>query len=328
MKNRREFLKNAATGALMLGSQGKFGLASVLGQHAKADPSRLVVASDPALHAKDGRPDEQRVLDLLDRAMTAYTGRDHAVEAWKRIIPRDKVNTVGLKPIATHLVLVLAIAERLQQAGVRAGNILVWERTAEELEAGGFTINTNPARIRCYGSDVAGFEDQVETWGVARVQLSKILTRECALVLNLPVLKDHADAGVTFAMKNMYGVIKMVDLKSLHTNICNPGIADVNCIPAIRDKVRLTIGDAISALYDGGPLFHPEHMWHPNALMVGADRVALDQAAWNMIERKRAEVGLPTLEAKGRAPRYIATAADARHQVGCNDLQRCGLMEV
>jgi len=79
MKNRREFLKNAATGALMLGSQGKFGLASVLGQHAKADPSRLVVASDPALHAKDGRPDEQRVLDLLDRAMTAYTGRDHAV---------------------------------------------------------------------------------------------------------------------------------------------------------------------------------------------------------------------------------------------------------
>ena len=39
--------------------------------------------------------------------------------------------------------------------------------------------------------------------------------------------------------------------------------------------------------------------------------MALDQTAWMILERKRAEAGLPTLEAAGRLPRYIATAADS-----------------
>ena len=38
----------------------------------------------------------------------------------------------------------------------------------------------------------------------------------------------------------------------------------------------------------------------------------MDHTAWQMIENKRAEAGMKTLEAAGRPPRYIATAADAR----------------
>ena len=47
-----------------------------------------------------------------------------------------------------------------------------------------------------------------------------------------------------------------------------------------------------------------------------------------MIERKRAEVGMPTLEAAGRPPRYIATAADAAHGLGVNDPKRINLVEI
>ena len=61
---------------------------------------------------------------------------------------------------------------------------------------------------------------------------------------------------------------------------------------------------------------------------VGEDRVALDTIAWEMIERKRTEVGLPTLEAAGRPPRYIATAADAAHSLGTNDPQRINRVEI
>jgi hypothetical protein len=61
---------------------------------------------------------------------------------------------------------------------------------------------------------------------------------------------------------------------------------------------------------------------------VGEDRVAVDQTAWQMIERKRAEVGVPTLEAAGHPPRYIATAADATHNLGTNDPKRMHLMEI
>ena len=35
-----------------------------------------------------------------------------------------------------------------------------------------------------------------------------------------------------------------------------------------------------------------------------------------------------TLEAVGRGPRYIATAADSAHQLGVNDPARIHLMEV
>jgi hypothetical protein len=105
-------------------------------------------------------------------------------------------------------------------------------------------------------------------------------------------------------------------------------VADLNCIPVVRQKVRFTIGDAISSVYDGGPGFHPEHLWQPNALIVGEDRVALDHTAWQMLERKRAEEGMPTFEAAGRPPRYIATAADVEHKLGVDDPQRIHLMEI
>ena len=333
LNNRRDFLKTAATGAVLLGAQGKVGFAGMLDEQTAAAKSKVVVARDAQLHGTDGQLNEKRVLDLLDRAITSYTGHDHPVTAWKHIVPMGKViglkvNCAGGKGISTHLALTLAICERLQQAGVKPGNILVWDQANEALESGGYTIRTDPSRIRCYGSDVSGYEDQIETSGMVRVRLSKILTRECEMVMNLPILKDHGCAGLTFAMKNMYGVIKMEDVGPMHVGNCNPAIADLHCIPAIRDKVRFVLGDAISALYEGGPLFRPEHMWHLNALIVGQDRVAVDQTAWSILERKRAEVGLPTLEATGRKPHYLATAADAAHQLGVNDPQRISLMEI
>ena len=331
MESRRDFLKTAATGALVLGSQSKLGLAAALDQHAQTGKSKVVLARDAALHGTGAQPDEKRVQDLLDRAIATYTGRDHPVEAWKRIVPVDKViglkvNGLGGKGISSHLALVLAVCERLQQAGVKPGNIVVWDRNARDLKACGLTISTDPSRIRCYGSDVSGYEEQQEAWGTARIRLSKILTRECGMVIGLPILKDHSEAGVTFAMKNMYGVVDRP--QDLHAGGCNPGVADLNCIPVVREKVRFTIGDAMTSVYDGGPGFHPERLWQPNALIVGEDRVAVDHTAWQMIERKRAEAGAPTLEASGRPPRYIATAADAAHRLGTNDPQRIHLMEV
>jgi len=331
MKSRREFIKTTATGALILGSQSKLGLAAMLDKQTDATKSRVVVARDAALHSPVGQLDDKRVQDLLDRAIAAFTGREKPAEAWKRIVPVGKVvglkvNGLGGKGISTHAALVLAICERLQQAGVKPSEIIVWDRNARDLEACGLTVSTDPNRIRCFGNDVGGYEDQPVSFGIANVKLAKILSRECEMVINLPILKDHQLAGVTFSMKNMYGVVQRPN--ELHPNGCNPGVADLNCIPTVREKVRFTIGDAMSSVYQGGPTFHPEHLWQPNALIVGEDRVAVDHTAWQMIERKRAEAGVPTLEAENRPPRYIATAADSDHRLGTNDPKRMHVMEI
>ena len=121
MKNRREFLKDAAAGAVVIGAQSKLGLAA-----AAAGKSKVVVARDAALHDASGQLNERRVQALLDRAIATYTGRDRAVEAWRRIVPVGKViglkvNGLGGKGISTHAALVMAVCERLQQAGVKAG---------------------------------------------------------------------------------------------------------------------------------------------------------------------------------------------------------------
>ena len=332
MKNRREFLKEAATGAVLLGTSAA---AEKLAFAAAAGKSKVVIARDASLHGTGTQPDEQKVLDLLDKAMAAYTGREKPIEMWNSIIPADilagktiglKVNGLGGRGISTHAALTLAVAERLQQAGVRAGNILVWDRGARDIAACGMTVNTDASRVRVYGNDVGGYEEEPVACGSVQIRLAKILTRECAMVINLPILKDHEMAGITFSMKNMYGVVDKPFL--LHGNKCNPSVADVNVIPIVRQKVCFTIGDAISSVYDGGPGFKPERLWYPNALVIGEDRVAVDHTAWQMIERKRAEVGVPTLEAVGRKPDYIAVAADAAHRLGTCDPARIRLMEV
>lgn len=336
MTSRREFMKEAATGAVLLGSQSGLALAAgILDKHADAGKANVVIARDPALHGAGTQLDEKRVQALLDRAIASYTGHEKPVDAWKQIVAQGhaqdkviglKVNGLGGKGIATHNSLIMAVAQRLQEAGVKPGNILVWDQNAHFLEACGMKVNTDSSRIRCYPSDTAGFEEEESSWGTARIRITKILTRECAMVINMPILKDHSMAGVTFALKNMYGVVDKP--QNLHAGGCNPGVADLNAIPVFREKIRLTIGDAMSSVYDGGPGFHPERLWYPNALIVGEDRVAMDHIAWGLLEKKRAEVGMPTFEAAGRPPRYIATAADAAHLLGVNDPKRINLVEI
>lgn len=331
MADRREFLKAAAAGAVLAGAESPLALAALEQGHGAR--ARVVVARDASLK---GVLNGGKVLALLDKAMASYTGRKNPAEAWRRVIPAQvlaggtiglKVNGLGGRGISTHGVLIAAVCERLQQAGVKPGNIVVWDRNARDLAACGQQINTGDrGRVRCYGSDVAGFEEQETACGAARVRLAKLLTRECAMILNLPILKDHGMAGMTFALKNMYGVVDQPRL--LHADHCNPGVADLNALPVVRAKVRLTIGDALTSVYHGGPVFHPEYLWYPNALVVGEDRVAVDRTGWQMLEARRKEAGLPTFESEGRAPKYIATAADAQHRLGTDDPRRIRRIEV
>ena len=180
--------------------------------------------------------------------------------------------------------------------------------------------------MQCYGTDRVDYEDDLSAWGSVGSRLSKILTRSSSVLINLPVLKDHDGAGVTIALKNMYGTIH--NPNKYHPNGCDPYVADLNMLPEIRSRMKLIVCDATTAMYEGGPGFKPEHSWKANSLLVSQDPVALDSTGWQMIERKRAEMGLKTLEADKRAPRYIATAADQEHRLGHCDPNRIAVVEV
>jgi len=328
--SRRSFLKASLTGAALLCAGGATE-ALAAAEIATGAKSRVVVARDPQLRGAGATVDFSRMAALLDRAMVAFSGREHPVDAWKKLVrPGEtvglKVNALGGRGISTNLQLVAAICGRLQEAGVKPGDIVVWDRTSEELERAGFHLAEGGDRVQCFGTDRVGYEQELAAYGSVGGRLSKILTQRCGVLINLPVLKDHDGAGVTIALKNMYGVIN--NPNKYHPNGCDPFVADLNMLPEIQSRMRLIICDATTAMYEGGPGYKPEHSWNANALLVSTDPVALDHTGWQMIERKRAEKGLKTLETEGRPPRYIATAADAAHRLGTNDPRKISVVEV
>jgi len=329
--SRRDFLKKCLTGAAVLRASGGMGLLATAEQEAALAKSRVVIARDPDLRSVGTTVDSRRMLSLLDRAMQALFDRDNPVEAWKKLVrPGEmvglKVNALGGRGFSSNLQLVEAICERLQGAGIRANDIVVWDRDSDEMAHAGFHVSTGGNRVQCFGTDRVDYEQELVTHGSVGSRLSKILTQRCQVLINVPVLKDHDGAGVTIALKNMYGVIH--NPNKYHPNGCNPYIADLNMLPEIRTKMRLTICDATTASYEGGPGYKPEFTWKNNALLLSQDPVALDYTGWQIIERKRAEKGLKTLEADSRAPHYITTAADAQHRLGTNDPRRIAVVEV
>ncbi len=262
--------------------------------------------------------------ELLDNAVMALLNRDDPVSAWEQIVhPGERV---GLKVNclagrgSTHIELVDHVAERLQQAGIKAKDILIWDRFNRDLEDGGFTIRESGNRIRCYGNDSVGFEYDLQVFGSAASRVSKIVTRQVDAIINLPLLKDHSIAGITCSLKNIFGAIH--NPNKFHIKHGDPYIADVNRYPALYGKVRLHICDALEAQYQGGPSFMPHWRWTFNGLLVATDPVALDYTGWQLIEKKRKEMGLPSLKEAEREPTYIATAADARHRLGINDPEK------
>jgi len=329
--SRRDFLKKCVTGAAVLRAAGKMPLLAAAEQAAVPGKSRVVVAHDAMLRSNGTTVDSSRVLSLLDRAMQSLFNVDHPAEPWKNLVrPGDtvglKVNTLGGRGMSSNVQLVEAICERLQEAGIKPQDIIVWDRYTDEMDHVGFHTSTADNRVQCFGTDHVGYEEDLAAFGKVGSRLSKILTQRTNVMINVPLLKDHEGAGVTIALKNMYGVIH--NPNKCHPNGCDPYVADLNMLPAIRTKMRLTICDATTACYEGGPGYKPQYAWQENGVIVSQDPVALDYTGWQIIERKRAEKKLKTLEGDGRLPRYIATAADAQHRLGTNDPRRIEVVEV
>jgi len=294
--------------------------------------SRIVIARDPTpLVSLSARPDPARLYQLVNEGMQRLTGADSPRKAWQQFVqPSDvvglKVNCLAGKGLSTSVQLVEAIVQSLQEAGVSAARIVIWDRHSDDLESAGFRVITEGRRPRCFGNDVGGYETELSAWGSAGSLLSSTLVRTCSVVINLPVLKDHGIGGVSIALKNFFGAIH--NPNKYHLNVCNPYVADVYMLPPIRNKVRLTICEAVVAQYEGGPPYMPQWCWPMSSLILGRDPVALDSVGWQIIEEKRKEKGLKPLATLGRSPAYIATAADKDHRLGTNDPARIEVVRV
>ena len=203
---------------------------------------------------------------------------------------------------------------------MRESRIIIWDRLDNDLERGGFKVVRGGGGVQCYGTNRTGYTRTVFEYGSVGSLISRILHDQCTAIINLPILKDHGIVGMSMALKNLFGAIN--NPNKYHEDVGDPYVADVNMLPDIRKKTRLTICDAITPQYEGGPPFMPQWAWRMDSLIAASDMVAMDHIGWGIIEEKRLEMGLSSLAESGREPTYIATAASVERCLGTNDPNR------
>jgi uncharacterized protein (DUF362 family) len=213
---------------------------------------------------------------MVDSSVTQLTGLTDAREAWAALFqPTEriaiKVNAFSNSTIWTHAPLVQALTDSLVEAGHPAEQIVIYDFTSNELKTAGYTVNQDGPGVRCYGTDShygKGFK--VET---VSTELSSILL-DCDALINIPVLKSHMIAAMTYALKNHYGTVRSPE--SLHYEI-DGKIAALNALPEIQGKTRLIVGDALQANLNyrsSWPYWEPD--WDGDSILMSFDPVAVD----------------------------------------------------
>ena len=351
---RRSFLKTAAMGTLTLGLGMKLKACRETGSRSLAaslqelpEKSRITLMRHDGAMTGEGTANGAVVQEMVDKAILRFTGKGSVSDAWKEFVSPDDV--VGIKVNAltrnnhpsTNPDLVNAIVRGLLKAGVPENNIIIWDRSWQELERAGYPLNTSDQGVRCFGTDSLGtyrgysiprvrslfrFNREAHRYGKVETKFSRIFADTCSALVNVPVLKDHRLSGITLCLKNMYGCINNPGM--LHDNGCDPYIADLNALPMIRAKTRLHVGDCLRVLYQGGTSGGSGYQWNYGGILLGTDPVALDYTGWRIIEEKRRAEGMASLEEEGRAPHYIHTAGDPLHRLGHNSPDRIVLEQI
>ena len=312
--SRREFLRLTAAGVGVLASGG------MIEKISAAEPSRVVLTHHPGVW--DGDVLVPEVLQqMLTASITALTGLDDAHAAWASLFdPREriaiKVNTIRDSNFWTHVPLVMAVAEALQEVGIPPERIVIFDRATHELENAGYPINRDGPGVRCYGTD----GNSTPGWTImdTAVELSAILL-DCDALINMPILKKHVYSGLTFAMKNHYGTFNRPS--SFHGSRIAWGIPELNALPPIRDRTRLIIGDALTVC----PL-HWGRAVIGDSILMSRDPVAHDTIGLQMLRELMAAEGLNSRAAAELADPWLENAAALG--LGTNDPANIELVEV
>jgi hypothetical protein len=268
----------------------------------------------------------EAIREMLDASITELTGLDDPIAAWAALFdPSEhvaiKVNTFRNSLIWTHVPLVMAVTECLQEAGVPGEQIVIFDYYTSELEEAGYPVNKDSPGVRCYGSDEAYTGD----WDVTgrKIRLSDILLN-CDALINIPILKSHMLAGITFAMKNHYG--SLLNPATLHGNI-GRATAELNALPPIKDRTRLIIGDMLAAcLSYRGSYPYWESDWTGDSILMSFDPVAHDTVGLEMLSQLKTDNGSNPTGVINMATSCLESGAELG--LGTNDSDNMDLVEV
>lgn len=273
--------------------------------------------------------DEARVEEMLKEGILALTGALTPKEAWAGLFPGfKKGQKIAIKPnfndlydgfrgmVATPIVLRTLVRGLIANLGVPAGDICVYDCTRpipdEYRERVGLDINYIEGRgsslarkieYRITGNPLAQGHPELpipmsgpvlDKEGNPITCLLPRIISEAAHIINIPILKTHQFISHSGALKNHYGTVRFSDghgfPEYLHPPIIHSAIADINAHPALKEKTRLVVMDALFGRMRkrGGP---PER-WTtfdgrgPEYLLLSQNGVSLDSVALHLLKKE------------------------------------------
>ncbi len=247
--------------------------------------SRVIVVTDA--QATSGSTINSPVVRIMvNRGIRSLAQITDVGEAWKSLLPgisasskiAIKVNCIN-SSCPTHPPVTNAVLDTLKQMMFEGSpfpenNIIIFDRAENELQSSGYTINTGTSGVRCFGTESTGVGYSTQNHNVngSSQKLSRIVTEMCDYLINISVLKNHGDGGVTLCLKNHYGTCNLPG--NMHGGDCDPYIPALNALQPIRTRQKVDIIDALYGIRSGGPSGPPQFV--ANKLIMSTDIVAAD----------------------------------------------------
>lgn len=291
----------------------------------RGNSSRVLKIDASKLYRGD-RPETQKVqlsLAAAVRDLAGASGFAGLFKASDRVA--IKLNCLAGVGLSSSKEVVEALIANLVEVGVDKNNIILFERVGRDLQRAGYELNTGPG-VKCYGHDMLaqGYDSRPTVLGSLGSCFSRVLTEHCDKMINVGVLKDHDLAGVSIALKNLYGLIH--NPSKYHDNACSPYVAEVASHPLIKARMVLHLCDGLVGQYHGGPGYKPAYTWPARTILVARDPVALDTIGLELIAKQRRLAGLPTLAEEKRYPAWLEVAGQLG--LGQTDVNRIEVREI
>jgi uncharacterized protein (DUF362 family) len=251
--------------------------------------------SDPKSISSTGVIDATRVQDMLKAGLLALASQTDIKQAWKTLLPEFAASMrIGLKvnclsaALTSSAALCKALIQTLvQDLGADSSKILVWDRRTDELTRGKLTEASLGAKVggtlvSLKDSSGPGYETQATCCLTRPVHLSRILTEQTDITINLSLLKTHYVSGVTGALKNVYGCI--AEPGSLHDDFSHHMPA-LYRLDRLRKSFRLHITEGLAAVTRGDTADPIDTT--PGRLLLSQDPLALDVQSLAVINKLR-----------------------------------------
>ncbi len=252
------------------------------------DSSDVVLIRDKAVLDENGRPRQEVVLDMLDKAVSRLTGKYDPIKGWKTIIRPDDV--VGIKTnvwkfINTTSAVEQALKKRVLDSGVGEKNISISDR------------------------------------GVLRDPVFKKATA----LINARPMRTHHWAGLGTLLKNY---IMFVPQPSLYHGDSCADLGKLWKLPAVKGKTRLNVLVMLTPQFHNiGPHgFNPKYVWKYYGLIVGFDPVSIDYTGMQIIKARR-KIYFGEDRPLNPPAKHIELA-DSRHHIGHSNPGKINLMKM